>query len=92
VVTLKRASSTTNTTWDQKMQAMERANESSWGRRIDLVVQSLQRQLGTTVEAGAIRAEVEAAFAAYSEARIREFVPVLVETRVRSHLVRQPRG
>ena len=71
---------------------MERANESAWGRGIDLVVHSLQTQLGTTVEPDVIRAEVEAGFAAYSQARIREFVPVLVETRVRSRLVRQPIG
>jgi hypothetical protein len=64
------------------------ANESSWLRRIELVVQSLQARLGTSVEPDLIRAEVEAGFAAYSQARIREFVPVLVESRVRSRLVR----
>ena len=74
------------------MQTMERASESEWGGRIDLVVQSLHTKLGTNVETDVIRAEVEAAFAAYSQARIREFVPVLVETRVRSRLVRQPLG
>ena len=71
---------------------MERASEAEWGGRIDLVVQSLHTKLGTNVETDVIRAEVEAAFAAYSQARIREFVPVLVETRVRSRLVRQPHG
>jgi len=74
------------------MKTMERASESEWGGRIDLVVQSLHTKLGTNVETDVIRAEVEAAFAAYSQARIREFVPVLVETRVRSRLVRQPHG
>jgi len=74
------------------MKTMERASEAEWGGRIDLVVQSLHTKLGTNVETDVIRAEVEAAFAAYSQARIREFVPVLVETRVRSRLVRQPHG
>jgi len=74
------------------MKTVERASESDWGGRIDLVVQSLHTKLGTNVETDVIRAEVEAAFAAYSQARIREFVPVLVETRVRSRLVRQPHG
>jgi hypothetical protein len=62
-------------------------NEPSWERRIELVVQSLRTRLGTTVEPDLIRAEVEAGFAAYSQARIREFVPVLVESRARSRLV-----
>jgi hypothetical protein len=68
------------------------ANEPSWGRRIELVVQSLQARLGTTVTPEVVRAEVEAGFAALADARIREFVPVLVEARVRSRLVRPPLG
>ena len=60
--------------------------ETSWARRIELVVQSLQNRFGTTVQPDVIRAEVEAGFAAYAQARIRDFVPVLVEARVRSHL------
>jgi hypothetical protein len=62
------------------------ANESSWGRRIELVVRSLQARFGAAVEPNLIRAEVEAGFAAYSHARIREFVPMLVEARVRSNV------
>lgn len=62
-------------------------NESSWERRVERVVASLQGRLGATVGFDLIRAEVEAGFAAYSQARIREFVPVLVEARVRSRLV-----
>jgi hypothetical protein len=63
------------------------AKESSWERRVERVVESLQARLGTTVGLDLIRAEVEAGFAAYSQARVREFVPVLVESRVRSRLV-----
>jgi hypothetical protein len=56
-------------------------------RRIELVVQSLLTRLGATTEPELIRAEVEAGFAAFDGARIRDFVPVLVEARVRSRLV-----
>jgi hypothetical protein len=66
------------------------ADESSWARPIELVVRSLLARLGATVEPDLIRAEVEAGFAAYSHARVREFVPVLVEARVRSRLAHSP--
>ena len=66
------------------------ANESSWARYIEIVVQSLRTRLATVVDEDRIRAEVEAGFAAYSQARIRDFVPILVETRARSRLVRAP--
>ena len=62
----------------------------SWARHIELVVESLQGRLGGAVAPDRIRAEVEAEFAAFSEARIREFVPVLVETHVRTRLARAP--
>jgi hypothetical protein len=62
----------------------------SWRRRIELVVQSLQARFGATVDLDLIRAEVEAGFAGYSHARVREFVPILVETRVRSRLSQPP--
>ena len=65
------------------------ATEHEWARRIELVVQSLQSRFSSTVDAAIIRAEVEAGFAAYSAARVREFIPILVESRVRSRLVRQ---
>jgi hypothetical protein len=47
---------------------------------------SLQARFGETVESARLRAEVEEGFALYAQARIREFVPVLVETRVLSRL------
>jgi hypothetical protein len=66
--------------------------ESAWERRIELVVRSLQTRFGTIVDLDLITAEVQAGFGAFSQARIREFVPVLVEARVRSRLVRPPRA
>ena len=64
----------------------------SWERHIELVVRSLQTRLDGAVSPERIRAEVEAEFAAFSEARIREYVPVLVETRVRARLTQTPDG
>jgi len=63
---------------------------SSWERHIELVVRSLQARLDGAVAPNRIRAEGEAEFAAFSEARIREYVPVLVETRVRARLAGAP--
>jgi hypothetical protein len=62
--------------------------DPTWARGVEFVVRSLQSRLGTAVDLDLIRAEVEAEFAEYSEARIREFIPVLVEARVRARLVR----
>jgi len=63
-------------------------SEPSPDRRVELVIESLQTRFGEGVGPDLIRAEVEAGFAVYSEAQVREFVPVLVEARVRSHLTR----
>jgi hypothetical protein len=68
------------------------ASDPSWIRQIELVVQSLRDRLGASAGLDRIRAEVEAGFAAFSQARVREFVPILVEARVRSHLSRPPRA
>jgi hypothetical protein len=65
-------------------------DDHEWARRIELVIRSLQSRFSSTVDAAFIRAEVEAGFAAYSAARVREFVPILVESRVRSRLLRPP--
>ena len=62
----------------------------SWARHIELVVRSLEASLGGAVSTERIRAEVEAEFAAFSEARIREYVPILAETRVRARLTHIP--
>jgi hypothetical protein len=66
------------------------ASDPSWGRHIELVVRSLRTRLGAAVGLDLIRAEVETGFAAYSQARVRDFVPILVEAEVRSRLVRPP--
>ena len=60
-------------------------------RRIELVVRSLQARFGVVVDPGVIRGEVEAEFATYGAARVREFVPILVETHVHTRLRRQLR-
>jgi hypothetical protein len=54
-------------------------------------VRSLRTRFDTIVEPDLIRAEVEAGFAAYSQARVREFFPILVEADARSRLVHRPR-
>lgn len=60
-------------------------------RGIDLVVESLHGRLGGAVDVATIRDAVEAEFATFAHAKVREFVPVLVEARVRSRLMgRQP--
>jgi hypothetical protein len=71
---------------------MASANRQLSMRHVELVVQSLQTRLGPAIDADLIRTEVEAGFAAYSEARVRDFVPILVETGVWSRFVRSPRA
>lgn len=61
--------------------------ERSWTRWIETGAQSLQARLGGAVDPARIRAEVQAEFAVFSGARVRDFVPILVETRVRSRLL-----
>jgi len=65
-------------------------DEHEFTRRIEFILESLQSRFGPTVEPARIRAEVEAEFAAYSAARVRDFIPILVESRVRSRLLRPP--
>ncbi len=57
-----------------------------WQRAIEVVTRSLAAELGASVDPARIRPEVEAEFAAYSQVRVRDFVPILVEMRVRSRL------
>jgi hypothetical protein len=66
------------------------AADSSHRRQIERVVQSLRARLDATVGLDRIKAEVEAGFAAYSQARVRDFVPILVEADVRSRLIHPP--
>lgn len=64
------------------------AARGEWARHVEPVVQSLQARFGTAVEPELIRTEVAAEFAAYSAAPVRDFIPILVEARVRSRLLR----
>ena len=54
--------------------------------RIETVARSLQARLCGAVDPDRIRAEVQAEFEAFMGARVLDFVPILVETRVRSRL------
>ena len=68
----------------------EPAPEWSWTRPMETVARSLQARLGDAVDPERIRAEVAAEFAVHARARIRDFVPILVEKRVRAHLLPRP--
>ena len=70
----------------------ERTHPEVSARQIEVVVQSLEGRLGAAVDSVRIRAEVEAQFAAYAHARVRDFVPILVEIQVRSRLLEDRRG
>ncbi len=63
--------------------------DASWTRRVEAVVLSLQVRLGVDFDSVLVRSEVEAEFATYDAARVREFVPILVESHVRTRLRRQ---
>ena len=67
------------------------ATREEWTRRIELIVQSIQARLAGAVEPELIRTEVVAEFGAYSGAPVRDFIPILVEARVRARLLRAPR-
>jgi hypothetical protein len=58
-------------------------------QRVESIVQSLHSRLGAHFDAAVIAAEVESEFAAYSTARITQFVPILVESRVWARLCQQ---
>ena len=60
--------------------------ERSRASEIDSVVQALHARFGTTVELAALAAEVEAEFSLCGDARITDFVPILVMRRVRTRL------
>ena len=48
---------------------------------VDAIVRSLQVRLGQDFDVAVIEAEVKAELAAYSEARVTQYIPVLVERR-----------
>jgi hypothetical protein len=53
---------------------------------VESVVRALADDFGTAVEVAAIVAQVEVEFATYRDARVTEFVPLLVTRRVRTKL------
>jgi hypothetical protein len=55
-------------------------------RRVETVVHALHARFGMAVDVVAIRAEVEAEFARYSDAAVADFVPILVERGVQARL------
>ena len=64
------------------------SGDGPWARHIEMVVRSLQVR-HSSVDPAFIKAAVEAEFAGCEAARVREFVPILVETRVHRRLCRQ---
>ena len=57
--------------------------------RVESVVRSLHARLGPGFDVAVIAAEVYAEFAEYSAARVTQFVPILVESRVWTRLCPQ---
>ena len=76
----------TNTTAHGNAGDGTKSATEQWRRAIEIVTRSLQARLGATVDPALIKPEVEAEFAAYSQATVRDFIPILVEARVRSRL------
>ncbi len=54
---------------------------------VDSIVRSLRARLGERVAVDVIRAEVRMELAGYSTARVTQFVPILVESHVRTRLL-----
>ena len=75
--------------WCERRRRGEVPGDGSWTRHIETVVRSLQVRLGVGIDPTVIRTEVEAEFATYAAARVREFIPILVETHVHARLRRQ---
>jgi hypothetical protein len=61
-------------------------NHSTIRRDIESVVNGLHVRFGAAVALATIAAEVEREFARYSNARVTDFVPILVERGVQSRL------
>jgi hypothetical protein len=56
---------------------------------IDLIVESVQSRIDQPVDADTLSAVVAADFKRYDSARIKDFVPALVERDVRDRLLRR---
>jgi hypothetical protein len=55
-------------------------------RQIESVVNGLQTRFGAVIELATIAVEVEREFARYSDVRVTDFVPILVERGVQTRL------
>ena len=64
------------------------AEERATTPRVESIVRSLRLRLGEGSDFAAIVAEVEAELAMYANARVTQFIPILVESRVWERLRR----
>jgi len=63
---------------------------SATAKNVDQIVRSLRERVETPVDEQTLTEVVEADFTRYDSARIKEFVPALVERDVREQLLRGP--
>jgi hypothetical protein len=57
-------------------------SETRWTPLVESLVRSLRVRLGEGLDFAVIAAEVEAELSAYANARVSQFIPILVESRV----------
>ena len=55
---------------------------TTWTPRVESIVRSLRVRLGEALDSAVIAAEVEAELSKYANARVTQFIPILVESRV----------
>ncbi len=68
----------------------EKAQDESNEKKVALIVSTLRDRLHTPVDDDTLTEFVRADFTRYEQARIRDFIPVLVERDVRERLLRRP--
>ena len=71
---------------DQEVDGVPAIAPTAAAKQIDSIVHSLRARLGTDVDSVVLAGQVEVEFAAYSAARITQFIPALVESRVWARL------
>ena len=64
------------------------ADDSATTLRLESIVRSLRVRLGEGLDFAVIAAEVEAELSTYANARVTQFIPILVESRVWERLRR----
>ena len=62
---------------------------ATWTPRVESIARSLRVRLGESLDLAAIAAEVEAELSTYANARVTQFIPILVESRVWERLRRR---